>query len=398
MLSFFSASTRMVNSRRAMAECLEAALGEGDTDCDLLIIHASIGHSLQVLADEARKLAPSARVLGASCCGVVGREGVSESMHDVAVMAVRGRDALAVASVDGIYGHNSFERAAELGAALKAANPAVNMVLLLAPGIDIADDRCLEGLESVLGPDVTIFGATASDNMKGGACFQVIDTHTSQHAAFAVGFADPTLSVVTQATHGFVAVGEPMVVTRAEGNKIYELNGRPAWEEYTRRLELDASAACADTIPIGALAEALSPALAEEYGNDHILRAVTSRDADGAMLYATTCPVGTPLWLTVRDEERIFRDLDRMIAAMVAVGAGRELVAVFHADCLARGRLLFNRIMKDELVRRMQYPLSRDGAVPPWLGMYGFGEFARLGGRNAYHNYTTALYALYRNA
>jgi hypothetical protein len=30
--------------------------------------------------------------------------------------------------------------------------------------------------------------------------------------------------------------------------------------------------------------------------------------------------------------------------------------------------------------------------------MYGFGEFARLGGRNAYHNYTTALYALYRNA
>jgi hypothetical protein len=189
-----------------------------------------------------------------------------------------------------------------------------------------------------------------------------------------------------------------MVVTRAEGNKIYELNGRPAWEEYTRRLELDASAACADTIPIGALAEALSPALAEEYGNDHILRAVTSRDADGAMLYATTCPVGTPLWLTVRDEERIFRDLDRMIAAMVAVGAGRELVAVFHADCLARGRLLFNRIMKDELVRRMQYPLSRDGAVPPWLGMYGFGEFARLGGRNAYHNYTTALYALYRNA
>ena len=398
MLSFFSASTRMVNSRRAMAECLEAALGEGDTDCDLLIIHASIGHSLPVLADEARKLAPSARVVGASCCGVVGREGVSESMHDVAVMAVRGRDALAVASVDGIYGHNSFERAAELGAALKAANPAVNMVLFLAPGIDIADDRCLEGLESVLGPDVTIFGATASDNMKGGACFQVIDTHASQHAAFAVGFADPTLSVVTQATHGFVAVGEPMVVTRAEGNKIYELNGRPAWEEYTRRLELDASAACADTIPIGALAEALSPALAEEYGNDHILRAVTSRDADGAMLYATTCPVGTPLWLTVRDEERIFRDLDRMIAAMAAVGAGRELVAVFHADCLARGRLLFNRIMKDELVRRMQYPLSRDGAVPPWLGMYGFGEFARLGGRNAYHNYTTALYAIYRNA
>jgi hypothetical protein len=52
--------------------------------------------------------------------------------------------------------------------------------------------------------------------------------------------------------------------------------------------------------------------------------------------------------------------------------------------------------MKEELVSRMQFPLSREGQIPPWLGMYGFGEFARLGGNNAYHNYTTALYAICR--
>jgi hypothetical protein len=52
--------------------------------------------------------------------------------------------------------------------------------------------------------------------------------------------------------------------------------------------------------------------------------------------------------------------------------------------------------MKEELVGRMQFPLSSDGVVPPWLGMYGFGEFARLGGVNTYHNYTTAIYAIYR--
>ncbi len=398
MLSFFSASTRMVNSRRAMIECLEAALGEGDTDCDLLLIHASIGHNLQVLADEARVHAPSARVVGASCCGVVGREGVSESMNDVAIMAVRGRGELAVAVVDGIHGHNSYERCVELGEALKAANPGVNMVYLLAPGIDIADDRCIAGLESVLGPEVTIFGATSSDNMRGVRSFQVVDGRLTEHGAFAVGFADPTLEAVTQATHGFVAVGEPMTVTRSEGNKIIELDGRPAWAEYTRRLELPEGATCGDTIPIGALAEALAPELAEEYGNAHILRVVTCHDPDGAMHYATTCTEGTQLWLTVRDEERIFNDMDRMMAQMVERGAGRELVAVFHADCLARGRFLFNRVVKDELVRRMQYPLSRDGVVPPWLGMYGFGEFARLGGQNQYHNYTTALYALYRSA
>jgi small ligand-binding sensory domain FIST len=46
----------------------------------------------------------------------------------------------------------------------------------------------------------------------------------------------------------------------------------------------------------------------------------------------------------------------------------------------------------------MQEPLSDAGRIPPWLGMYGFGEFARLGGRNTFHNYTTAIYAIIRRS
>ncbi|MDQ1246192.1 MAG: hypothetical protein QG597_559 [Actinomycetota bacterium] len=398
MLEFASASARMVNSRRAMAECLEASLGEGDTDCDVVIVHASLGHDYQALADEARRMAPSARIVGSSCCGVVGREGVSESMHDVAVMTVRGADEVAVAAVDDIYGTNSFDKAAELGTLLREANPGITMVLFLASGIDIDDDQCIAGLESVFGPEVTIFGATSADNMKGIASYQIVDSQVYQHAAWAVGFADPTLDVITQATHGFLAVGEPMTVTRSEGNRIIELDGQPAWTTYTERLAMPVTATCGDTIPVGALAEALATDLAAEYGNPHILRVVTKRDDDGTMHYATTCPEGTKLWLTVRDEERIFSDMDRMMERMAAEAADRDIVAVFHADCLARGRFMFDRVMKEELVSRMQYPLSPDGVVPPWLGIYGFGEFARLGGANTYHNYTTAIYALVRSA
>jgi small ligand-binding sensory domain FIST len=90
--------------------------------------------------------------------------------------------------------------------------------------------------------------------------------------------------------------------------------------------------------------------------------------------------------------------MDRMLGVMRAGRAGQVPVAVFQADCLARGRRLFNRVMKDELVHRMQQPFAKDGSVPPWFGMYGFGEYARLGGRNTYHNYTTALAAIYRRA
>jgi hypothetical protein len=394
MLRFNSSSARIVNTKRAVNECMEVAMGQEMSSADLLIFHASIGHDFNDMVNEAKRLAPNARIVAASCCGVVGREGVSESMKDMALMAVQGRD-FSLGQVDGIFGHNSYEKTLGMAQKMKAENPEINMIYFLASGIDIANDQCIEALEEVFGKEVTIFGATSSDNMRGIISFQAIDDQVYEHAAFAIGFSDSTIGVDTQATHGFVAVGEPLVVTKSNGHIIQEFNGQPAWQEYTRRLGLTTEATCGDSIPIGALGERLSDDLAKEYGNQHILRVVTKHEGSD-MYYATEIPEGTELWLTTRDEELIFSEMDRMVDVMKQRINGKEVVAVFHADCLARGRFLFNRIIKDELVSKMQYPFYNNGECPAWLGMYGFGEFARLGGQNTYHNYTTALYVLYR--
>ncbi len=396
MLEFRSAITRMVNPRLAIDECIAMATEEGGSfDCALAVIHASIGHDLLDLSLQIRHHFPKARVVGTSCAGVVGREGVSETLKDVALMLISG-DEFAVAHVEDIYGPNSFEAARTLAEKLRAQKEGINMIYLLAPGIDISNDRVIAGTESVFGPEITIFGATSSDNMRGVRTFQVVDDCKFEHAAYAVGFSDPTLFVDTMATHGFLAVNQPMVVTRARDNRIYELNGIPAWKVYTSRMALAETATTADSIPIGALAEKLPPELAREYGNPHILRVVTHVEECGALVYPTDCLEGTELWLTVRDEELIFSDMDRMVNEMSARVGGRKPVAVFQADCLARGRRLFNRIIKEELVHKMQHVFSTGDVPPPWLGMYGFGEFARLGGGNAFHNYTTSLAAIYR--
>ena len=394
MLKFNSSSARIVNTKRAVNECMEIALGDQMNTADLLIFHASIGHDFKDMVSEAKRLAPQARIVAASCCGVVGREGVSESMKDMALMTVQGKD-FSLGSVDGIFGHNSYEKTLEMAQKMKAENANINMIYFLASGIDIANDQCIEALEEVFGKEVTIFGATSSDNMRGVISFQAVDENVFEHAAYAIGFSDQTIAVDTQATHGFVAVGEPLTVTKSNGHIIQELNGQPAWQEYTRRLGLTSDATCGDSIPIGALGEKLTDDLAKEYGNQHILRVVTKHDGND-MHYATEIPEGTELWLTTRDEELIFSEMDRMAEVMKQRINGKEVVAVFHADCLARGRFLFNRIIKDELVSKMQYPFYNNGECPAWLGMYGFGEFARLGGQNTYHNYTTALYVLYR--
>jgi hypothetical protein len=394
MLQFHSASTRVVNTKRGVLECLESALGDNYNQADLLIFHASIGHDFQELVDQAKELVPSATVLAASCCGVVGREGVSESMKDIALMAVTGKE-FAVAHVPEISGKTAFEKAQQLATSLKSQSATINMVYFLGSGIDTDNQHVIDAFELVFGPDVTLFGATSSDNMKGFINYQAVNHEVFEHAAFAVGFYDESLIIDTQATHGFNAIGEPLIVTKSTGYIIEEINNKPAWEEYLHHLGLPENATCGESIPIGAIAEELSPSQAKEYGNKHILRVVTKHEGS-AIYYPVSCEEGTKIWLCKRDEELIFSEMEKMVNKMMDRAQGKKPIAVFHADCLARGRYLFNRVIKEELVSKMQFPFYENGTCPPWLGMYGFGEFARINGKNTYHNYTTALYAIYR--
>ncbi|MFK7829659.1 MAG: FIST signal transduction protein [Congregibacter sp.] len=395
MLEFRSASVRMANPLRAIDELLDACGCSEAGDCDLVIVNASIGHSLDTLVERVRRLCRDAVVVGGSCAGIVGSEGVSETLKDVALMTVTGQD-FAEAHIDGISGHNSLEKAEELARTLHAKDPAISIVYLLLSGIDVANDDIILGFERVFGSDIKLFGATTSDNMRGIKSFQAVNELLFEDGAVAVGFSDASLEIDTRSTHGFKAVGEPMTVTAAEGNRLISLDDEPAWPRYLQRLGLPAEAAIEDVIPIGAMAQEISPEAGRSFGNSHKLGLVNRVEGDGVIVYPTRIEPGMKLWITERDEDRIFSDLERMTVEMQEFAAGRKAVAIFQADCLARGRRLFNRIMKEKLVERMQYPFRDSEGAPPWLGMYGFGEYGQLLGRNTFHNYTTTLTALYR--
>ena len=58
MLQFYSASTRIVNTKRSVTECLEIALGEHLDQASLLIFNASVGHDFQDLIEQAHQMPP----------------------------------------------------------------------------------------------------------------------------------------------------------------------------------------------------------------------------------------------------------------------------------------------------------------------------------------------------
>ncbi len=403
MLKFFSASTSVVNSRRAIAECIENALGGEETlDCDLLIIYTGIGHNFKELISEARRICPSAQIAGCTCAGVIGREGPDESLKALAVMAIKGpENEFAVASLrsfvddKGVPVDDPVRLVHQMAEDLKGRCPGINMIFFH-PGIWIGyiPKHYIGAIESVFGPDVPVLGGVSFDNMKLITNFQFAGDQVFEKGAVMIGFADPEIEVISHANHGLEIIGDPFVVTRSYKNFIYELDGKPAWKRYTEKLGLPESTTVSNVIALSPLAGELPGELHEEYGSRYYGEGPVPLP-DKSIIATQEYPEGVKLWLTVRNENRINEGVQRLMIEILDRCEGRKPLAVFHADCVVRGKLTFDRIMKEEIVGQLQYPLCKNETIP-WLGMYGAGEFAPMSGKNHLHLFTSALYVIVR--
>jgi len=399
MLQFFSASTGIVSSKRAITECLEVALeGEPNLDCDLIIIYTAMGHNFEELLSEARRHTPHARKVGCTCAGVIGREGPNETLKALALMAIKG-DAgeFTVACAESRDNEGTYDKGVRIAEDLRGENSEINMILFIPSVLPMSPlDEAIKGIESVFDSNMPIFGGASVDNMKGINVYAFLDEKVVEKGWIAIGFADPTLKITNQVNHGFnVLKGMHMEVTRSESNIIYEFNGQAAWTFLTNALGVPDTTDPLEVMTLGIVAEELPGELEKEYGSKYILRSLYGNNMDSSIAYPAICKEGTNLLLAKRDEKGMFDGVDRMTHRIQDFLNGKEPLAVFHTDCLLRGRFSINRILKDEFINRMQYPICQ-GEPIPWLGFYSGGEFGMIGGKNWVHTFTSSLSVIYR--
>lgn len=398
MLQFFSASTNIVNSKRAITECIENALeGEANLDCDLIIIYTAMGHNFNDILSEARNISPNAQVIGCTCGGIIGKEGPDESMKALAIMAVKGpKEEFIVAGIDALETTDAFETFYQVASDMKKKCPGINMIFCH-PGASSQTRiticmRIIEAIESVFGPEVPIVGGLSIDNWKLLSNFQFLGEQILEQGAILIGFADPTLELISLGTHGHDVIGDPFEVTESEDHHIISINDRSPWKIWTERLGMPITSKPVDVMAFSPLAGELPSHLFEEYGSHYLVNAAIPAK-DGSLYCTRPFPEGSKLWLTRRNEDHILEGVEHLMIQILDRCQGRKPLAVFHADCLARGKLLFNRIMKDEIISRLQYPLCKGDSIP-WLGMYGGSEITPLGEKNEIQAYTTSLYVI----
>lgn len=250
-------------------------------------------------------------------------------------------------------------------------------LLLLADPFTLPVDAIVAALGE-LEPPVPVVGGLASAARGPGGNRLVLDGEVADDGGVGVVLpaAVATTVVVSQ---GCRPVGQPMIVTRAEGDALLELAGRPAIQR------LEEAVAAADPDDRARLARGLHIGIAVDehratFGQgDFVVRNVVGADRDaGALVVGDTVQVGTTVQFQVRDADAADDDLRSLLA-----GVRGDAALVF--TCNGRGRRLFGE--PDHDARAVQAAVA-PGAV---AGMFCAGEIGPVGARSYLHGFTASI-------
>jgi methyl-accepting chemotaxis protein len=264
--------------------------------------------------------------------------------------------------------------------ALAALDGDADLVLLFIDSTrgDIADT--VSGAYEAAGPAVPLAGGAAGGAEK--RHFHMGRATSDSVVAVALSSSGPMAVGHTQTSR---AKGDPSLVTRSDGQRIEEIDGRPAEEVYLEQLGLGGVAL--DDEEFEALA-ITHPLAQPELHGDVRLRHVMGRAGDGSILSGTHIPSGAAIEFTELEFEELLSSGGRSVTeASEALGSTTRAALVF--DCAGRRRAL-----REGLGQEVEAITAALGESPPPLaGLYTHGEVARLQGAKGDRNHAVVTVA-----
>ena len=257
-------------------------------------------------------------------------------------------------------------------------------LLLLADPFSLPVDAIIDALAELEVPEtsgtlsVPVVGGMASAANTPGGNRLVLDDEVMSSGG--VGMVLPgSVATRTVVSQGCRPIGDPMIVTRAEGNLVMEIAGRPALDrldDLVRAADADERSLLASGLQIGI---AIDEHRATFERGDFLIRGVVGADRlQRALAVGDRVEVGTTVQFQVRDAVAADEDLRAMLA-----DATGDAALVF--TCNGRGQRLFGE--PDHDARVVHDTLGS----PALAGMFCAGEFGPVGGRSFVHGFTASV-------
>jgi small ligand-binding sensory domain FIST len=214
---------------------------------------------------------------------------------------------------------------------------------------------------------------------------QALIVDDAVHTHGVIGVVVSGAPVLTAVSQGCAPVGRDSVVTRADGNVVHELAGKPALERLREEIELlppEQRMLAAQGILVGLVVDENKP----EYGRgDYLMRAVLGADEEsGAIAIGEQVRVGQTLRFHVRDASSADEDLRETLGRTLGGGASAAAGALLFT-CNGRGTQMFPSPDHDASM------VSRALGGRPVAGFFCGGEIGPVGGRVFLHGFTATL-------
>ncbi|HZQ78652.1 MAG TPA: FIST N-terminal domain-containing protein [Acidimicrobiia bacterium] len=357
-------------------------------DPKLVVVFCSDRYDLAELsAGVAEAAGADVPLIGCSTAGEIATTGPGDA--GVVVTALGGPGfAVATAAADA-GGGRLREAGAEAAACLtevERSGKEHRVLLLLTDGLAGDQSEIVRGAYRVVGAGVPLVGGCAGDDLRMHQTAQLHNGALLRNAVVAAAIAsDAPLGIGVR--HGWRRVGEPMVVTRSDGNRVYALDDAPALDVYLQRLGAPPAAA----LDAGAFTRfALTHPLGLSRRSGEEVRFVAGADfADRSLLCVAQVPQGGLTWFMEGDDASVLAATDAACRDALAALDDRPPLGLLAFDCIARRGVLGEGGIHTEVGRIADFA---GGA--PVAGFYTYGEIARTHGTSGFHNQTLVVLAV----
>jgi hypothetical protein len=370
----------------------------GSDRLSLVLVYGTINHEQAALLSGIRDVVgPTPLLIGCSAQGVVANGQLTEEGYGLGVMGFGGSELAAVTACEQEICENTFEKAKSLATKLKSqigGDPRlVGMLYDASCGTNVQE--MLAGMRSVLDCPFIGGGASLSWGLPV-STFQYFDRQALQRSLVAFALGGPFETEIG-VCHGTSPTGVVMTVTRAEGNRILELDGRPAAEVFRDATgHVQGEILQQEHLVSWAIAVERVVTVKGPHGPEqrpvYLIRAANGINyATGAVSVQAGFPEGTRVAFHHRTVEAVLNGTKMMADELAQRIRGRKPWAMLGFEC--RGRTV--PFLGTELAMTENADLgTRLGSGIPWLGMLAWGEIAHLGNEPAFHNYTYPLVVL----
>jgi len=373
-------STARVAGAAAAEAARDAAGGLVGREPELAFLFLSAAHAESVgeAADAVREVLAPQHLLGCVAEGVLGRERELETGPGAAVWAAAlpgaeietfHAEALGVEEESGVFAVAGFPDP-----------PDKALVVLLVDPFSFPAGPFLRKLGEER-PGLPIVGGIAAGAGRPGTQALLVDDELyDEGAAGAVVSGVPFRTVVSQ---GCAPFGREAVITRAEGNVVYELAGERALD----RLRAEVAAltdADRRLVAQGLLAGIVIDENRSEYRRgDYLIRGLLGIDEEsGALAFGEVVRVGQTVRFHFRDAASADEDLREGLAAALA---GRRAAGALAFTCNGRGTSMFPGPDHDARA------VAKAIGSPTVAGFFCGGEIGPVGGKPFLHGFTATL-------